>query len=158
MRPLRIIILQNFLTFLFSINMATPDLSAQVTDTTIQVKVADFRGKGTSPAIFAALGASEEGVVVVLINGGGDMLVEKAKGNMEALVRAGYGRIGMILADQLPDEKGPRIGIFSGGHVYADIEAPKADAYNDWAIYNLVRDAYEEDVKPKLDKPNGSGH
>ena len=129
--------------------LAAPVANSQVQGE-VHVKKADFRGQDPGNAIYAALDASEEDVIVVLIRGGSQKLIDKTESNMKALVRSGYGRIGLILADNFPNEKNEVVGIFSGGHVYAVIEDARSSAYDDWAVYNLVKDAYEEDITPKL--------
>ena len=141
--PFIFIALFTFLIFNSTGNAQTPDAS-------IEVKKADFRGQDSGNAIIAGLSASEEDVIVVLIRGGSDKLINKIEDNMKTIIRNGYVRIGLILSDLFPDEKDASVAVFSDGSTYAVINKAEEDTYNDWALYNLVRDAYEENIKPKL--------
>ena len=63
----------------------------------------------------------------------------------------------MVISDNPPDKKSPAISVFSNGQVYAVVEDAQQDAKTGWAIFNLVRDAYEEDVFSKTDKVISKG-
>ncbi len=132
-------------------------LSAQVIDSSTLVRKIDFRGKRPQSAVVAALSASREKVVVVLVRGGSDKLISGAEGQMKALIHGGYNRIGMVISDNPPDEMNPAISVFSSGQVYAVVEDVKDDARTGWALFNLVKDAYEEDIISKSGKGVSQG-
>ena len=117
---------------------------------TVQVQVADFRGERPQSAVVAALAASRQDVVVVLVHGGSPEFIAEVEGNIKALVRNGYDRTAMILSGLPPGEKSPSIAIFSGGQTYAVIKDANVGAQTGADFYKLVRDAYEEDIMPKI--------
>lgn len=98
--------------------------------------------------ILAAISSTREGTVTVLIRGGDQALFEQIESTLNALVRSGYTRIGLIYGDLKEGEKAPVVGIMADGTIYATIKDAKANTEIKWKAYNLVKDAYEEFVLP----------
>ncbi|MEZ4993536.1 MAG: hypothetical protein R2824_24145 [Saprospiraceae bacterium] len=71
--------------------------------------------------------ASRNDVVIALIRGGSDELIDKAEAQLRALVLNGFDRLGIILCDLNSEDKGPVIGIFSNGAAYTASKDAKAD-------------------------------
>lgn len=143
-----LIYLLGFTLFLFSI----PSVHAQTVDTTGIIKTVDYRGHKPLSASIASIKASRNDLVVVLIRGGDQELIDNTKGQLKALVHNGYNRIGVILSDLNPDEQEPVLAVVSDGTIYASIKRSKADTITMWKIYNLVRDAYQDNIWPKMGK------
>ncbi|MBI1227786.1 MAG: hypothetical protein GC192_21305 [Bacteroidetes bacterium] len=116
----------------------------------IELQKADFRGQRPQGAIMAAVSASRQDVVIVFLQGCSDEMIAETEGNLKGLIRNGYTRLGLILSDSFPDEPMPIVAIFSIGLVYAEIHDAKVDAQTSSDVYKLVRDAYQEDILPKL--------
>lgn len=116
----------------------------------IEIQKVDFRGQRPQGAFMAAVSASRQDVVVVIIEGGDEKLIGETEGNLRALARNGYTRLGLILCDRLPDTQAPSIVVVSAGLAYAIIKDAKADVKTSSDIYKLIRDAYIEDILPKL--------
>lgn len=112
----------------------------------------DLRQEPAASAVAAGLSASRKGVVVVLVRGGDQQLIDEVDGNMKALILNGFERIGLILGSSFSNENNPVISIFSQGQVYAVIEDAKADTGTKLALFKLVRDAYREHIVPLLGK------
>ncbi|MEO1263236.1 MAG: hypothetical protein AAFZ15_30780 [Bacteroidota bacterium] len=123
---------------------------SQEIDTTHQIRKVDFRGKGPDKAVVAALSASKEDVIVIVVRGGSTDLVENTENDIRTLINNGYDRIGLIHSDPFPDDQKGVIGIFSQGSTYAVLEDDGPDTFYDWAFYNLVIRAYEDDILSKV--------
>lgn len=126
----------------------------------IQIQKADFRGQRPQAALMAAVSASSQDVIVIVVEGGSEALIADTEGNLKGLVRDGYTRLGLILCDNLPGDTSPVVVIVSIGLAYAIVKDAKADAKTSADVYKLVRDAYQEDIFPKLKpetKTNNSG-
>lgn len=121
-------------------------------DGTPVVQKYDLRQEPAAPAVVAGLSASRNGVVVVLVRGGDQQLINEVESNMKALILNGFERIGLILGSSFSNESKPVISIFSQGQVYAVIEDAKADTDTKLALFKLVRDAYKEHITPLLSK------
>lgn len=141
-----------FLTLLF-----LPPCEAQNLDTSGIVTTVDFRGNSLDEAILTAAKITNNSYIVVLIKGGNESFNQEIKGHLKALINDDYKRIGLVLADLEINETNPVIGIFSDGTLYAVVKDAKADLETGWKIYNLVRDAYQEHIWPKLGKTNQDG-
>lgn len=120
----------------------------------LEIQKVDFRGQRPQAAIMAAVSASRQDVVVVIVEGGDDKLIVETENNLKGLIRNGYTRLGLILCDPLPDETTPIVAIFSIGLAYAVVHDAKADAKTSLDVYKLVRDAYQEDILSKLKPEN----
>jgi hypothetical protein len=116
----------------------------------IEIQKADFRGQRPQGAFIAAASASSQDVVVVIVEGGDEKLIAETEGNLRALARNSYTRLGLILCDRLPDSTAPAVIVVSGGLTYAIVHDAKADAKTSSDVYKLIRDAYIEDIIPKL--------
>lgn len=114
------------------------------------IQKADFRGQRPQAALMAAVSASRQDVVVVIVEGGDAELIFETESNLKGLIRNGYTRLGLILCDPLPDSTTPVVAIISSGLAYAVVQDAKADAKTSSDVYKLVRDAYQEDILPKL--------
>lgn len=124
----------------------------------VRMQKADFRGQRPQGAIVAAVSASRQDVVVVVVEGGDENLIAETEGNLKGLVRNGFTRLGLILCDQLPENTSPAVIIYSGGFTYAIVHDAKADAKTSSDVYKLVRDAYEADILPKLKPKEGQAN
>lgn len=124
--------------------------NAQIADSSDIIRIIDLRGQNPLSATTAAIIASRNDVVVVLIRGGDQDLIDKTTGQLKALVHNGYNRIGVMLCDLKPGEKMPVIGIISEGTIYAVVKNAKPDIATSWKVYNLVRDAYQDNILPKM--------
>lgn len=118
----------------------------------------DLRQEPAASAVVAGLSASRNGVVVVLVRGGDQQLINEVENNMKALMLNGFERIGLILGSSFSNESKPVISIFSQGQVYAVIEDAKADTDTKLAVFKLVRDSYTENVIPLLGKAKGDNN
>lgn len=152
MKPLLNIALPRCMAVAFIILMIALRVNGQ-TDTqtaSIQIQKADFRGKRPQSAVVAALSASRQDVVVVLVRGGSQELITETEGHMKVLIWNGCERIAMITSDLLPDESSAVISIFSNGQTYAVMQDAATSLQTGSDFYKLVRDAYEEDIRPKI--------
>lgn len=127
-------------------------LKAQDEGTPVEIPTLDMRGRPPIDASYAAIKSSEKNIVVLLIRGGSQELIDNVTGKMKALYHRGYTRIGIILCDLDPDEVGPVLGVVVDNMPYAVIKKAKPDTITCWKIYNLVRDAYEEFILPKANQ------
>ncbi len=135
---------------LFTILLALPHNSFAQSLDEITIRTVDMRGDNPVLASVAAIKNSRNHVVVVLIRGGNEELIDKTKGQLKAIVHRGFDRLGVILCDLKPGEIGPVIGIVSDGTAYAVIKRARPDTVTMWEVYNLVRDAYQDNILPKL--------
>lgn len=115
----------------------------------------DMRGQNPVSASVAAIKNSRNDVVVVLIKGGSEELIDKAKDNLKALVHRGYDRIGIILCDFKPGETLPVIGILADGTVWSAIKGAEPDARTMKDLYDSVSEVYENSVLPNLENIQG---
>jgi hypothetical protein len=137
---------------LLALFVFTSVLNAQSQDKVAEVTTVDFRGRSLDEAIMACVKITNNDYVAVLIKGQDQKLINHVTGEMKALIHRGYNRVGIVLGDSEPDEKGSVVGVFASGTIYAVIKEADEDLLLDWKIYNLVRDAYEEFVLPKTGK------
>jgi hypothetical protein len=137
------------LGFILSLAFLHP-VYGQTVDSTDVVRTIDLTGKHPRSAMLSAVSASREDVIVVLIRGGDQDLVDKTKGQLKALVYNGYERIGLVISDKMQFELAPAVYIFSDGTIYAKIYNAKTESLLGWKIYNLVRDAYQDNILPKM--------
>lgn len=112
----------------------------------------DLRQEPAASAVVAGLSASRNGVVVVLLRGGDQQLIDDVESNMKGLILNGFERIGLILGSSFSNESNPVISIYSQGKVYAVIEDARTDTDTKLAVFKLVRDAYKEHLTPLLSK------
>ncbi|MEM8527629.1 MAG: hypothetical protein AAGG68_23510 [Bacteroidota bacterium] len=117
----------------------------------IQIKKIDFRGQRAQKAFVAAHSASKKDVVVVMLRGADQDLIEQTEQNMKGLIQSGYERIGLVISDLLPEDKSPTIAIMSQGYTYASIKEATISAKTNLHFYQLMRDVYKEDILSKLD-------
>ena len=101
-------------------------------------------------AIWESVQNTKQNAVVVLIRGGNEALLQAVKSKLQALVHQGINRVGIIRSTTRQESSTPSIGIFADGTIYATIKDVESDTQSMWSLYNLVRDAYEEYVVPKL--------
>jgi len=137
-----------FVTFI----LLMPVLYGQtsVLDSSIQLQKADFRGQRPQAALMAAVSASRQDVVVIVVEGGDEALIAETEENLKGLIRNGYTRLGLILCDNLPGDTSPVVVIATDGLDYAIVKDAKPDAQTSADVYKLVRDAYQEYILPKL--------
>lgn len=126
------------------------------TNQPIPIQTVDMRGEKPTRASIAAIKNSRKGVVVVLLRGANQELIDLTTGQLRALTHNGYNRVGLVLSDLKPKETLSVVGIVSDGTAYAAIKDAKPDKVIGWKIYNLVKDAYEQDIWPKMGKAKGS--
>ena len=124
---------------------------AQESNTEAEIRTIDMRGQNPVSASVVAIKNSRNHVVVVLIRGGSQELIDETKGQLKALVHRGYDRLGVVLCDLKPGEIGPVLGIVSDGTAYAAIKGAEPDSKTMWQLYSLVRDAYQNNVLPHLE-------
>lgn len=117
---------------------------------TIQVKKIDFRGQRAQKAFVAAHSASKKEIIVIMVRGGSQALVEQTEKNIKGLIQSGYSRIGLVVSDRLPEDESPTIAILSKGFTYAAIENAHVSAKINLHFYQLVRDVYKEDILSQL--------
>lgn len=139
--------------FLFLVFGLLPQsVHAQTTESTaIQVKTTDFRGQRAQRAFVAAHAASKKDVVVVMVRGADEEVIDRVKQTMKGLIQNGYERIGLVISDLLPDDEQPTLEIMSKGLAYAVMEELNINATFDLHFYQLMRDAYQEDILSQLD-------
>lgn len=125
-------------------------ISAQSGDTTVIIRTIDMRGQDPLMASAKSIVESRKHVVVVLVKGASEELINETKDNLKALVLRGYDRIGMILCGFRPDETLPVIGIVSDGTMYATIKGAKPDARTMLDMYSFVEGAYQANILPLL--------
>ncbi len=125
-------------------------LQAQEEGAPVEIPTLDMRGQPPIDATYAAIKSSEKDIVVVLIRGGSQELINNVTAKMKALYHMGYTRIGIILCDLDPGEVAPVLGIVADKAPYAVIKKAKNDTTTGWKIYNLVQDAYKEFILPKV--------
>jgi hypothetical protein len=130
---------------------------AQNLDTTNIITTVDFRGISLDEAILATAKITENNYVVIFIKGGDNVFHKEIEGHLKALIHNGYQRLGLVLADLESNEQHAVIAVFSDGTLYAVVKQAKADLETGWNIYNLVRDAYQEHILPKMNKINRAG-
>ena len=121
----------------------------------INIRTVDMRGDNPVLASVAAIKNSRNHVVVVLMKGASEELIEKTKDNLKALVHKGYNRIGIILCDFKPGETLPVIGIASDGTIYAAIKGAKSNSKTMKDVYNAVSEAYQKNILPILENSPG---
>ena len=117
----------------------------------INIRTIDMRGGNPVSASVAAIKNSRNHVVVVLMKGASEELINKTKDNLKALVHRGYDRIGIILCDFMPGETLPVIGIVSDGTVWAAIRGARPDARTMRDLYDSVSEVYQDTVLPILE-------
>lgn len=152
----------HFVIAMLAVLLMPLDISAQSNissaEKTVTVQKFDMTGKSPIAAIRASLSASSKDVVVVMICGSDQGLIDETEGTMKALIHGGYERIGLIFCDTCPDDETPPIiTIYSKGWLYATIRDQKNDAHTHSDIYKLVRDAYKEDMLPIKTESQSSG-
>ena len=111
-----------------------------------EVQKADFRGQRPQKATVAAVSASKHKTIVVLLRGADQKLLDEVEGNLKAIIRNGYQRIGLILSDNFPNEENPVLSIYADGKVYAVIDSPKADSKTSLSVYKFIIDAYQDSI------------
>lgn len=114
--------------------------------TVVKVQKVDFRGQRPQKATVAAVSASKHKTIVVLLRGADQKLLDEVEGNLKAVIRNGYQRIGLILSDNFPNEEYPTISIYADGKVYAVIDSPKANSKTSLSVYKLIIDAYQDAI------------
>jgi len=112
----------------------------------VKVQKADFRGQRPQKATVAAVSASKHKTIVVLLRGADQKLLDEVEGNLKAIIRNGYQRIGLILSDNFPNEENPVLSIYAGGKVYAVLDSPTADSKTSLSVYKLIIDAYQKSI------------
>lgn len=139
--------------FLLILNLVfSTSINAQTQDKVNEIRTIDMRGQSPVKASVVALKASRNDVIVVLINGGDKELIDKTKSKLKALSHQGYNRIGVVLGNLQEGSKGSILAVVSDGTLYAAINEAKSDTTTMWKIYNLVRDAYQDNILSKTNK------
>ena len=124
-----------------------PITNGQSPDSTIvKVQKADFRGQRPQKAMVAAVSASKQKTIVILLRGADEKLLDEVEGNLKAVILNGYQRIGLILSDNFPDEDDPVLSIYAGGKIYAIVDSPKTDAKTSLSVYQLIIEAYQDSI------------
>lgn len=119
-------------------------LNAQTDTTGITIQRADFRGKRPQTATVAAISASQQKVIVILLRGADSILIQEMEGNIKGLIRSGFTRIGLVLGDSYESEQTPVISIYADGNTYAVIQDVNSSSNTHLSVFNLVRDAYNK--------------
>ena len=94
----------------------------------------------------AAVSASKQKTIVILLRGADEKLLDEVEGNLKAVILNGYQRIGLILSDNFPDEDDPVLSIYAGGKIYAIVDSPKTDAKTSLSVYQLIIEAYQDSI------------
>ncbi|MCB0633835.1 MAG: hypothetical protein KDD15_29090 [Lewinella sp.] len=117
----------------------------------VTVQIADFRGKGFDTAGKAAFQASEKDVIVVLVCGAGQDVIDETEAALKGLIHDGYKRVAMILADDHPTpEYNPFVGLIAGGDNPSYMTAVYVHARYAVDLYQSVKSAYEEFILVKM--------
>ena len=126
-------------------------LYSQKDVSTVEIPTLDMRDRSSTDATYIAIQESGNDVIVVLIRGGSEQLTTQTTGKMKALYHKGFTRIGIVLSDLNPGETSPVLGVIADKAPYAIIKKAKPDDITAWKIFNLVQDAYQEFVCPKVE-------
>ena len=118
----------------------------------ILVQVADFRGQGYEVAGKAAFQASSNDVIVVLVCGAGQAVIDETKAALKGLINDGFTRVGMILSDEIEGAAGkhPIVAIIAGFDNPSYMEGVSVHAKYRVQLYQAVESAYQEYILSKI--------
>ncbi|MEC9356781.1 MAG: hypothetical protein VX836_02795 [Pseudomonadota bacterium] len=130
------------------------------------LQILDTRGEGEDSGILAGSSASKPGVIVLLVRGDDQAIIDCAKQAMLALLQMGYERIGLILTDENPSDGTDKhhITFMSRGLDAAHIRDAGSSTVTETAIIRMMRYVYDrelgdprpEDNDPYWDLPPGT--
>ncbi len=118
-----------------------------------QLPIADARGRGAEFGEKVALSGSNR--YVILKDYGHRLdVIQRAETVLRALIRSGYPRVGLVLADG----RAPSVmEVYSGGRTESYEVLRNVDADNaELGIGNVVKEAYERDIGPRQTPTGGS--
>lgn len=124
---------------------------ANVQKDNVRVQIADFRGKGYEIAGRASFQASLNDVVVVLVCGAGQDLIDATEVEIKLLIHEGFTRVAMVLSDKVTgsEEKHPIVAIIVNNENPSHMTGVSVHSEYRRDLRQSIQKAYKDYILPK---------